>query len=156
IDAPLPLLLGCVIVGSLTNPLGAAGSRSLFPMLVPRHLWDRANAVDSISYMATTMIGPPLAGAIIALTSPDIAIAVTAVLFLVAAVTQAGVRDVSPAVVTGRLVDDAREGVLYVLRHPTLRSLGASMSLNAAGHGILIVALPVLVLRNGYGGPSTI
>src|ERR1035437_6462547 len=41
------LLIGIAALSSVTGPLSGAGTRTLFPMLVPRHLWDRANAVDS-------------------------------------------------------------------------------------------------------------
>lgn len=33
-----PLLLAIVALGSLTNPVGHAGARSIFPLLVPRQL----------------------------------------------------------------------------------------------------------------------
>src|SRR5438105_4977099 len=41
----LLLILG---VGSLTSTLSLAGTRSLFPLIVSRDLWARANAVDNI------------------------------------------------------------------------------------------------------------
>src|SRR5215472_17550689 len=49
----LPGWLLVVIAGiaSLTAPLSATGLRSLFPMIVPRHLWERVNAVDSSGYV---------------------------------------------------------------------------------------------------------
>src|SRR3979409_1769748 len=46
LQAPLSAILAFVVLGSLMNPLGTSGSRSLFPMVIPSHLWDRANAVD--------------------------------------------------------------------------------------------------------------
>ena len=82
VGAPLAPLLVLVVVGSLMNPLGTSGSRSLFPLVVPSRLWDRANAVDSMFYMVTTVLGPPLAGAIVAFSSPETAIGATAVVFL--------------------------------------------------------------------------
>src|SRR5438309_8072398 len=43
---PPPLLLTIVFVSSLTFPLSNGGARSLFPILAPRHLWERANALE--------------------------------------------------------------------------------------------------------------
>src|SRR5690242_5206210 len=43
---PPALLLVIVFMSSLTFPLSNSGARSLFPVLTPRHLWERANALD--------------------------------------------------------------------------------------------------------------
>jgi len=146
-----------VVIGSLMNPLGTSGSRSLFPMVIPSKLWDRANAVDSMFYMVTTVLGPPLAGAIVAFSSPETAIAATAVVFLAGALTLTGVRDVhSPRDDRAGLLAEARAGVLYVVRNRALRGLAVGMSVVNVGQGIVIVALPVLVLERGYGGPQLV
>jgi MFS family permease len=157
LHAPLPAILALVVFSSLMNPLGTSGSRSLFPLVIPSHLWDRANAVDSMFYMVTTVLGPPLAGAIVAFYSPEAAIAGTAVVFLAGAVTLAAVRDV-PSDREDRvgLLAEARAGVLYVLRNQALRGLAVGMSVVNLGQGILIVALPVKVLEGGYGGVQVV
>jgi MFS family permease len=64
----LPGWLLVVIVGiaSLTAPLSATGVRSLFPLIVPRHLWERVNAMDSTGYVVATIVGPSLAGGLVA------------------------------------------------------------------------------------------
>ncbi|HLZ96223.1 MAG TPA: MFS transporter, partial [Candidatus Dormibacteraeota bacterium] len=54
---PAPLLLAIVGVASLTNPLSSTGARSLFPVLAPPALWERANALDSSSYVFSTLVG---------------------------------------------------------------------------------------------------
>jgi MFS family permease len=157
LHAPLPAILALVVFSSLMNPLGTSGSRSLFPLVIPSHLWDRANAVDSMFYMITTVLGPPLAGAIVAFYSPEAAIAATAVVFLTGAITLAAVHDV-PSEREDRvgLLAEARAGVLYVVRHQTLRGLAVGMSVVNLGQGILIVALPVKVLEGGYGGVQVV
>ena len=155
--APLAAILALVVIGSLMNPLGTSGSRSLFPLVIPAHLWDRANAVDSMFYMVTTVLGPPLAGAIVAFSSPETAIGATAAVFVAGGLTLVGVRDVdSDRADRLGLFAEARAGVLYVLRHGALRGLAVGMSVVNIGQGILIVALPVLVLERGYGGPQLV
>src|SRR5439155_807571 len=54
---PPPLLLTIVFVSSLTFPLSNGGARSLFPILAPRHLWERANALDSSGHVIATLLG---------------------------------------------------------------------------------------------------
>ena len=157
LHAPLPAILALVVFSSLMNPLGTSGSRSLFPLVIPSHLWDRANAVDSMFYMITTVLGPPLAGAIVAFYSPEAAIAATAVVFVAGAITLAAVHDV-PSEREDRvgLLAEARAGVLYVVRNHALRGLAVGMSVVNLGQGILIVALPVKVLEGGYGGVQVV
>ena len=61
------LLVLIAAVSSLTAILSQTGLRSLFPVIVPEHLWERANAIDSNGYVVATIIGPPLAAAMVAL-----------------------------------------------------------------------------------------
>jgi len=152
----LPLLFVLVAVNSLTNPLGTTGGRSLFPLVVPRRLWDRANAVDSMGYTLTTLVGPPVAGAIVAIAGAGPALAATGALLLAGAVAISGVIDAGVRTATGtHLLEEARAGVMYVVRHPVLRGLAVSISVNNLGHGILIVGLPVLVLHR-LGGDAAL
>jgi MFS family permease len=157
LHAPLPAILALVVFSSLMNPLGTSGSRSLFPLVIPSHLWDRANAMDSMFYMITTVLGPPLAGAIVALFSPEAAIAATAVVFVAGAVALIGVRDVhSDREDRAGLLAEARAGVIYVLRNRALRGLAVGMSVVNLGQGILLVGLPVVVFERLHADASVV
>jgi len=57
-----PLLLAISAAASLTGPLGTAGARAIFPILVPGDLWERANALDNSGSVLSSVIGAPLAG----------------------------------------------------------------------------------------------
>jgi MFS family permease len=61
------LLVVIATVSSLTSILSHVGLRSLFPILVPEPLWERVNAVDSNGYVVATIVGPPIAAALVAL-----------------------------------------------------------------------------------------
>ncbi len=144
-----PLLVAIAILGSLTNPLSAAGTRSLFPLLVPRRLWDRANAVDSMGYLAALVVGSPLAALIAGLVGRPAALAATAAAFAVAALTLTGTGGLIPVRERsdrGSLARQSWEGLEYVAHNPTLRGLALSLSVTNVGVGVLIVALPVVVL----------
>jgi MFS family permease len=157
LHAPLPAILVLVVLSSLMNPLGTSGSRSLFPMVIPEPLWDRANAVDSMFYMITTVLGPPLAGAIVAFYSAEAAIAATAVVFVIGAIALSGVRDVDARRPDrGSLLAEARAGVAYVVRHRSLRGLAVGMSVMNLGQGILIVGLPVAVFERLHADASLV
>ena len=81
-----PVLL-LIIVGfsSLTNPLSTAGARTLFPLLVPKELWERANGLDSSGHVLATLVGAPLAGTMVGLIGGEWALAAAGVLVLGAA-----------------------------------------------------------------------
>jgi len=51
---PPPLLLVIVSVLGVSNILSITGARSLFPLMLPRPLWDRANGLDSSCLLYTS------------------------------------------------------------------------------------------------------
>src|SRR3984893_13254698 len=59
------LMMPLVVLGSLTGMLSAAGLRTMVPLMLPRHLWDRGNAADSVGYTAVAIAGPALAGGLV-------------------------------------------------------------------------------------------
>ena len=150
---PIPVLLLIVVITSLTGPLSNTGIRTLFPVLVPRELWERANAVDSNGYVIASIFGPALAGTLVATVGAPAALVVTGLLFAVAALAAIGMRDPSPRTESGALLRDSWEGLVYTARHPSLRSLALSISVANIGWGTFFIALPVLVLER-LGGDA--
>jgi len=145
---PGPLLIGIAFVGSLTSILSHVGLRSLFPILVPEPLWERVNAVDSNGYVAATIVGPPLAAAMVALLGGPVALLVIGLSFGVAAATLVGVPDpVTPVATTGRILADALAGMRYTWRNATLRGLGFSVALANLSHGMTTIVLPLIILE---------
>jgi MFS family permease len=143
----VPLLLVIATITGMTSPLSAVGLRTLFPIIVPRRLWERVNAVDSNGYVIATLIGPPAAGLLVEVVGgPETLLAIGAV-YAVSAVIFAGVREPDTETSsTGRLLVDAWQGLEYTLRNPTLRGLGVSMTVLNLGWGIVTIVLPVLIL----------
>jgi MFS family permease len=146
------LLLLIAIVSSLTSILSVTGIRSLFPIIVPKPLWERANAIDSNGYVVATIIGPPLAASLVAIVGGQIALLVTAVGFGAAALALTGVPDPAASVVTtGRILRDAADGVRYAWANRTIRGLAFSISSLNIGGGITTIVVPLLVIdRLGY------
>jgi MFS family permease len=154
---PSPLLLLIVSVLGVSNILSITGARSLFPLMLPRHLWDRANGVDSSLYSLTTVIGPAIAGIAVARFGPEGAFLVAATVVGIAAVSLIGVREpVDRATSAGSLIRDAWAGLLYVVRHRSLRGLAITLFICNLGFGVLPVGIPVLVLRHLHGSPATV
>jgi predicted MFS family arabinose efflux permease len=154
---PPPALLTIVAVASLTNPLSSTGARSLVPMIAPQHLWERANALDSSGYVISSLIASPLAGTLVGVFGGEWALAATGAVFAVAALVMVGLPD--PAVAPhagGSVVRNAWLGLKYVIHNPSLRGLALTLSTFNVGGGILIIALPVLVLTRLHQGPATV
>jgi predicted MFS family arabinose efflux permease len=154
---PPPVLLTIVTLASLTNPLSVAGARSLVPMLVPRLLWERANALDSSGHVIATLVAAPLAGTLVGLAGGELALAAAGALFGAAAIVM--VRLPEPAGVArsdGSVLLNAWRGLEYVARNPTLRSLALTLSTLNLGSGVLYIGLPVLVIGRLHSGPTTV
>jgi MFS family permease len=154
---PAWLLLLIAAVASLTAPLSATGLRSLFPIIVPSHLWERVNAIDSNGYVLASVIGPPVAAGMVGLWGGPIALIVIGLSFGVAGLVIARVPDPqTDAASTGRLLLDAWHGLLYTWRNPTLRGLGFSISvLNLAG-GTFTIVIPLIVLSRLHLGEAAV
>jgi MFS family permease len=145
---PAWLLVLIAVVMSLTSIFSSVGLRTLFPLLVPRHLWERANALDSNGYVVATIFGPPIAASLVAFGGGPTALFAIGLVYALTALSMVGVADpLTEVTATGRLLDDARAGLVYVWRNPTLRGLGVSVSvLNLAG-GMTTIVIPLLVIR---------
>ncbi|TME53143.1 MAG: MFS transporter [Chloroflexi bacterium] len=153
---PPPLLLGICGVASLTGPLSAAGVRSLFPTVVPGHLWERANALDSSSGVLAQVIGAPLAGVLVGFAGGEWALAATAMLYACAGVAILGIRDPGNKQRGRGILAEAWSGLAYVLRNRTLVGLALTFFAFTAGWGCLVIAVPVLVLGRLHQGPEAI
>ncbi len=150
---PAPLLVVIVALTSVTTILSHVGLRTLFPIIVPRRLWERINAVDSNGYVVATTLGPPLAASLVAILGGPTAIVVIAVPFGLAAVALVRVRE--PALDTpthGPLLQDALAGLRYAWSNPTIRGLGFALTTLNLGWGVMTIVVPIIVLRVlGYG-----
>ena len=150
-------LLPIVTISSLTYSLSNSGARSFLPLIVPARLWDRVNALDSIAYAVTIGAGPAFAGALTAWAGPRLALTVTAAVFLVAAVLIMPLPEPAVAAVARSVFADAWAGLTYVLFHnAALRGIALTVSMLNVGFGIVVVALPVMVLQRLHGNAALV
>jgi MFS family permease len=153
---PEPLLLAITIVSSLTTTLSNSGLRSLFPILVPERLWERVNAIDSNGYLVATILGPPIAAALVTIVGGPLTLILIGVLFAAAALRMIGAPDPpSMSVGSGRLFVDAWDGLRYTLGNPTLRGLAVSISLLNLSGGMITIVVPLIVIDR-LGAPEVV
>lgn len=154
---PPALLMVVVGIASLTNPLSSTGGRSLFPLLAPPAMWERANALDSSGQVIASLVAPPVAGALVAFAGGAWALVAVGVVFLAGAAVMLHLPDPASKVLGERsLLADAWSGLQYVVRNPTLRGIALTLSTMNLGSGMLVIAIPVLVLDRLHHGPATV
>jgi MFS family permease len=145
---PAWLLILIAAIASLTAPLSNTGLRTFFPLIVPSHLWERANAVDSTGYILATIVGPPVAAGLVAAWGGAVAFIAIGLTFGVAAIITSGIPDPPLRADSNKpLLHEARDGLLYTCRHPTLRGLGFSISTLNLASGCLNIIVPFLVIQ---------
>ncbi len=116
VTAPLAILRGFFRAGYL----------AAMPNLVGRSQLARGNAILEAAYSTTFIVGPAIAGLLVTVIGPAETLAVDAASFAISAVglLLIGRELKAPADrAPSRMVDDIREGVVYVVRHPVLRSV---------------------------------
>src|SRR5882762_5371992 len=90
---PPALLLVIVSFLGVSNILSITGTRSLFPLMLPRNLWDRANGLDTSMYSLTAVVGPAIAGLAVANFGPEAALLLTAGVVAIASLSLVGVHE---------------------------------------------------------------
>jgi MFS family permease len=154
---PPALLLALVAILAVSNIMSITGARSLFPLMLPRTLWDRANGLDTSSYSLMAIIGPACAGLVVARFGPEAGLLAIATVAAFAAFSLIGVAEpVARVAVATSLLADAWAAVRYVVRHQSLRGLAITLFVANLGFGVLPVGVPVLVLRQLHGNAATV
>jgi MFS family permease len=151
-----PLLVILAMVSGITGMLSAAGMRTVVPLMLPDDLWGRGNAIDSSGYTITIIVGPALGGLLVGLLGPEAAIGVTVGLYATGAASLLGFPEPGERGIEGSLLASSLAGMRYVLRHAILRGMAISLTVLNIGAGILVVAMPVLVLRQMHGDSTTV
>ena len=151
------LLILIAAVSSLTGIFSATGLRTLFPLMAPRELWERLNAVDSNGYVIASIIGPPLAGLAVGIVGGPLTILTIGLLYGAAAVVVIRVPEPPhEAVMSGNLLTDAWEGLKYTWRNATLRGLGFSITVANLGNGMMTIVVPLIILERLHLGEATV
>ena len=151
---PVPVLLLITVVSSLTSIMSHTGMRSLFPILVPEHLWERVNAIDSNGYLIATILGPPLAASLVTIVGGPPTLILIGILFGAAAIAMIGAPDPeSDTHTTGSLLRDAWQGVVYTWRNRTLRGLGFAISAVNLSGGMQTIVVPLVIVHR-LGAPE--
>lgn len=148
------LLWGLAFLSSLTSAFGNVALRSYIALSLPPNLRGAANGLDSTTSGLAAMIAPALAGLAIVLVGGRQSVTIVGMAFLAAALV---------AATSGRTTLETQGEVLWrsavqaigtIVVSPVLRWLTGVYFMYQVAIGILVVALPVLVIEGFEAGPS--
>ena len=149
-----------VFAAGCVQAIGFPAYQAVLPDLVPREDLIGAVALSSAQWNLGRVIGPALAGVLIAVGGYELAFAFNAASFLavIFAVTQLRI---PPPLDRARrsIVSEIREGLAYVRRDPGMRVVVAYMGVNtllAAPFIALVPAMARIVLDEGASGTSVL
>jgi MFS family permease len=147
--ATIPLLIGLAAVNGMVGALALPASASILPATVPEDQRQQANAINRVGLNTAAVVGAPVAGLVVAATSPGWGIAVDAATFTLAALCFALLRlppAERPAVVERpHLLADLRTGWSEFWSRTWLWVVVAGFCLtNAAWSGGMFVLGPVI------------
>lgn len=112
--ATVPLMLGVALLFGVSRAFFQPANTALGPMLVPRALLPRAIAWNSLAGQSASIVGPALAGVLVAI-SPTAAYGASLALYVAAATALAFIaRSAAPAVQPGSRWVLVKEGLNYV------------------------------------------
>jgi MFS family permease len=149
----VPLLLVVSGLFGVSRAFFMPAGTALGPMLVPRTLLPRAIAWNSLSYQTASIIGPAIAGLLIAV-SPGVAFSVTLALYVAAAISLSLIRaSTRPEPQAGSRLAMVREGLSYVW-HTRVVFGAISLDLAAVILGGVTALLPAFARDVLHVGPE--
>ena len=142
---PLLALLG--LVGACGTVAYSVAAPSLVPALVPREALARANSRIELARTLAFAAGPALGGALVGWSGATPAFAFAATLSACAVLLLAGLDEPPrPPLPPRHAIEDLREGVRFVFRHPLLRPVFATQfAFNTAFFILLAVFVPYAI-----------
>jgi MFS family permease len=147
VAAPLAILRGFFRAGYLAS----------MPNLVGRSQLARGNGILETAYSASFIVGPAIAGFLVTVIGPGPTLAVDAASFALSSLGLLLIRrdlkaptDRPPS----RIVDDIREGVLHVARHPVLRTVILLFATTSAVLAPVGAALTFRIVRDLGQSPA--
>jgi MFS family permease len=151
---PWHIVLLAFLLG-IANAFDAPARQSFVLEMVEREDLTNAIALNSTMFNSATVVGPAIAGVTYALVGPAWCFTINGVSFIavIAALLAMRIRPQPPRAHATTAVEDLKEGLRYVVAHPTIRLLigvAAVVSVFGMGYTTLLPAWAVSIL----GGDS--
>jgi MFS family permease len=134
-----------------------AGYLAAMPNLVGRSQLARGNGLLEMAFSASFVVGPAIAGFLVTAIGPGPTLGVDAASFAVSSLGLVLIRremKAAPDRPPSRIVDDIREGIVYVARHPVLRSLILLFATTTAVTSAVGAAMTFRIVRDLGESPT--
>ena len=134
-----------------------AGYLAAMPNLVGRSQLARGNGILETAYSAAFIIGPAVAGLLVTVIGPGETLVLDAVSYAISSIGLLLIRRELKAPADrppSRIVDDIREGVVYVVRHPVLRMLILLFATTSAVLTPVSAAMTFRIVRDLGASPA--
>ncbi len=154
----MPVLYVVAVIGGLGGVLYHTAYPPFFAQLVPREQYVEANSLLSATRSGSSILGPPLGGALVKVLGAPLALLVDACSFLVSAAMINRVKLTEQAVVGTSQGYRARlrQGVGYLRRHPYLRAMLACSTMSNFFAFVVTAVLLLYASRTLELGAGTI
>jgi ENTS family enterobactin (siderophore) exporter len=149
------LLFVLVALAGASLGVGSPARSAAIPSLVPKELMAAAAALNASVNQIAVLIGPAVAGLLVARFGFAPAYFVDAASFLIFTVLAAGMKPLPRTQVTGAGVRAFVEGLRYVRGHSLLLSL-LLVDMNAMVFGMPSALFPALGTTRFHGGPTAV
>jgi MFS family permease len=148
----LPVFAAAAIYG-LLKMITLAGGPALVPSIVPDRQLATANALETLGYTVSGVVGPPLAGLLIPVIGAPNVVIVDALSYLAFALALAGIRpaDTGSPVPARQGTYSLRDAIAILQRDAVLRTTTLMFMVFNLGEGALFVWLPLYVTTLGGG-----
>ncbi|HEU5301813.1 MAG TPA: MFS transporter [Acidimicrobiia bacterium] len=148
-DAAEPWAVTLIVLASgCAGALGFPAYQSMMPDLVPREDLTGAVALGAAQWNLGRVIGPVLAGVVIALGGYEWAFAVNTVSFLAVIVAIAPIRLPAPSPTAGESIATAiRDGARYARREAGIRAVMTYLAINSLFAAPFIALIPAVALK---------
>ncbi len=141
----LPVFYALVTSASVGVHFSQFGLKTLIPVLVDHRLWDRANGVDTATFVMSVLIGPVVGTIALALVGGSGPVLVMAAMYGAAAFATARLPKIRPGGTPQSLLASSWSALSYTVRNPTLRGLVLVTWVFNFAYGFFTVAVSVLV-----------
>jgi MFS family permease len=149
LDAAKPWAVTLIVFASgCAGALGFPAYQSMMPDLVPREDLPGAIALGAAQWNLGRVVGPALAGVVIAAGGFEWAFAINTVSFLAVIAAIAPLRLPSPASRTGEsILVSIRSGIRFARREPGIRAVMTYLALNSLLAAPFIALVPAVALK---------
>jgi MFS family permease len=151
-------LVVVTLVVSFADVVFSVGNSTFLPRIVPKPELTRRNSIFSGTNSVSQFGAPALAGVLIATIGPIVSMSVDSISYLLSSIIL--VRLPNPGMQPHKdrrpIVQDIKEGIAFVWRHPVMRPCVLAATVLNFGCGALTALLPVFVVRGAHASPALV